>query len=300
MDRFTALQIFVRVVESGSFSQAAREFGVGQPAVSKQIAALERRLGVQLLNRTSRGLRPTPSGLDLYQSGTRLLDDLDIAESRVADSHGRPSGTVRLAAPPMLTTLMIVPKLPGFFADFPDVKLEFAVSARLADLVQDDIDLAIRVGQLDDSGLVARRVGSMRNVTVASAAYLGAQGIPMRPNDLSGHRLVAHRSQGAVTAWRFRDGEGHMSVPVTAQFSCDNPTDLHAAVLAGLGICQAARGLFEAELQSGEVAEVLGDFAPEAAPIHLVYANGRLPKRVRAVSEFVTRCISEQPSVRLD
>lgn len=299
MDRISALQFFVRVVDSGSFSQAARELGVGQPAVSKQIAALERRLGVQLLNRTSRGLRPTPSGTDLYQSAVTLLADLDDAESRIAGQHGSPRGSVRLAAPPSLTDMMIVPKLPGFFSDYPDVSIELVVSERHADLVQDGLDLAIRVGNLDDSGLVARRIGSMQIATVASSAYLARLGAPATPDDLEQHQHVAHRFRGAPADWMFSGPGGPVVKPALARFSCNQSADLHAAVLGGLGIAQSARALFEADLEAGRVVELLAGFRPDPAPIHLVYASQRMPHRVRVLSDFIVQCIDQQPNLRI-
>jgi LysR family transcriptional regulator, regulator for bpeEF and oprC len=198
MDQIAALQFFVRVVESGSFSQAARELGVGQPAVSKQVAALERRLGAQLLNRTSRALRPTPAGADFYDAAVRILGDLHDAESCVALGQERPSGTVRIAAPPIMTSMTIVPKLPDFFLRFPGVAVEFVISERYADLLQEGLDVAIRVGNLDSSGLIARRIGSMQLATVASPAYLASHGLPLKPSDLVAHRVLPNRFRGAI------------------------------------------------------------------------------------------------------
>lgn len=299
MDRMVALQFFVRVVESGSFSQAARELGVGQPAVSKQVAALERRLGAQLLSRTSRGLRPTPAGADFYEAATRILGDLDDAESRIANGHKQPSGAVRVAAPPVLTSKMIVPELPDFFARFPGITVNFVVSERYANLVQEGLDLAIRVGNLDNSGLVARRIGSMQFVTVASPAYLARYGVPLKPSDLDTHHLLANRHVSAVSNWHFTNSERDIITPMAGRFSCNIPADMHAAALAGIGIVQSARALFEAELRSGHVVEVLADFVAEPLPIHAVYSSTRVPHRVRVMSDFIAQCVDKQASLRL-
>jgi len=299
MDRIAALQFFARVVESGSFSQAARELGVGQPAVSKQVAALERRLGAQLLNRTSRGLRPTPAGVDFYEAATRLLGDLEDAESRVAEGQGRPTGSVRVGVPPLLTSMMIVPELPEFFRRYPDVSVEFVVSERYADLVQEGIDLAIRVGTLDSSGLVARRIGSMQIATVASIEYLAIHDRPLHPSDLDRHELVTNRYLGATSDWLFKNCEQQIISPTSKRLSCNSPADIHAAVLAGIGIAQSARGLFDADLQSGKVVELLADFIPDPLPIHALHASGRVPRRVRVVSDFIEQCLEKQPSLRL-
>jgi len=300
MDRIAALQFFVRVVESGSFSQAARELGVGQPAVSKQIAALEKRLGVQLLNRTSRKLRPTPVGVDFYEDAIQTLRYLDDAENRAANGHERPNGAVRVAAPPILTSMMIVPALPEFFSQFSDVTVEFVVSERYADLIQEGLDMALRVGNLDSSGLVARKIGSMQMITVASPAYLANHGVPLNPSDLHRHQLVANRYLGEMSDWRFRNSQTNILKPVLAKFSCNNPADVHAAVLAGLGLAQSALGLFERELRSGEVVEILRDFVPEPLPIHAIYNSSRIPHRVRVFSDFIAQCLEKQASLRLE
>lgn len=300
MDKLAALQFFVRVVESGSFSQAARELGVGQPAVSKQIAALEQRLGAQLLNRTSRKLRPTPVGVDFYDDAIRMLHDMDEAESRVTNGHARPSGPIRVAAPPMLTSMMIVPALPDFFSEFPDVAVEFVVSERYADLIQEGLDMALRIGKLDSSGLFARKIGSMRFATVASPAYLALQGVPLHPSELGRHHLIANRYLGEMSDWHFTNSQSEVVTPVMKRFSCNNPADMHAAVMAGLGVAQSARGLFDRELRSGQVVEILDDFAPAPLPIHLLYNSARITQRVRAFSDFLIECIKNQPSLCME
>lgn len=300
MDRITALQFFVRVVESGSFSQAARELGVGQPAVSKQIAVLEKRLGAQLLNRTSRKLRPTPVGVDFYEDAIRLLRDMDEVESRVVNGHKRLSGAVRLAAPPLFTSMMIVPTLPEFYSQFPDMTVEFVVSERYADLIQEGLDMALRVGNLNRSGLVARKIGSMRLATVASPAYLMHNGVPLHPSELDRHQLIANRHLGEMSDWRFNNSQSDVLKPPLGRFSCNNPADMHAAVLAGLGVAQSSRALFDRELRSGQVMEILGDFVPEPLPIHLLYNSARIPHRLRVFSDFLMQCVHNQPSLRLE
>lgn len=300
MDKLAALQFFVRVVESGSFSQAARELGVGQPAVSKQIAALEQRLGAQLLHRTSRKLRPTPVGVHFYDDAIRMLHDMDEAESRVTDGHARPVGPVRVAAPPMLTSMAIVPALPDFFAEFPAVAVELVVSERYADLIQEGLDMALRIGKLDSSGLFARKIGSMRFATVASPAYLALQGVPQHPSELSQHQLIANRYLGEMSDWRFTNSQNEVVKPAVSRFSCNSPADMHAAVMAGMGVAQSARGLFDKELSAGQVVEILAEFAPEPLPIHVLYNSARIPHRVRAFSDFLLRCMQNQPSLRME
>ncbi len=299
MDRLAGLQFFIRVVDSGSFSQAARELGVGQPTVSKQIAALERRLGAQLLIRTSRALRPTPTGVEFYEAAVRVLSDLDDAESLVGLGHDRPNGAVRVAVPPILTSMIIVPKLPDFYLRFPDVAIEVVVSERHADLVQEGLDLAIRVGHLESSGLVARRIGSMRFATVASPAYLANRGVPTKPSDLTTHSLLPNRYLGAISNWHFTNSDRDTLSPTAGIFSANSPADMRSAALAGLGIVQSARALFDAELRSGDLVELLTDFVADPLPLNAVFSSTRIPHRVRVVSDFIMQCVDEEPSLRL-
>ena len=195
--------------------------------------------------------------------------------------------------------MMIVPKLPDFFMRFPDVTVEFIVSERYADLVQEGIDLAIRVGNLDSTGLVARRIGNMQLATVASPAYLARHGVPLKPSELDTHQLLPNRYRGAISDWYFANTERPIVTPTSARFSCNNPADMHAAALAGLGIVQSARAVFEAELRSGQVMEVLADFVADPLPIHALYSSTRVPHRVRVMSEFIKECVDEQESLRL-
>lgn len=299
MDKVAGLQVFIRVVESGSFSRAARELGLGQPAVSKHVAALERRLGTQLLHRTSRGLGVTPAGADFYSSVVRVLRDLDEAESKAGQGHGSLVGAVRVAVPPTMTGMMFVPRLEGFQRDFPDISVEFAVSDSYADLVREGLDLAIRIGELDSSGLLALGIGSMRMVTVASARYLERAGTPTTPGDLRDHQLLGSRFVGALSTWRFKDREAGELTPHHARFICNEPAAMHAAVVAGLGITQLSYGMFTEELRSGTVCEILRDYAPDPMPIHALYNGPRMPRRVRVVRDFLARCIGEQPGFEL-
>lgn len=297
MDRFSALQLFVRVVDAGSFTQAAAELGLGQPAVSKQIAALERSFDTPLLNRTSRGLNPTAAGQELYESAVRILADLDDTESRIGRGSASPAGLVRFATPPALVRMYVVPRLPAFLAQYPDVSVELSVSERHADLIRDGIDIALRVGQLNDSGLVARRVGSLHTCTVATPAYLARHGTPADPSALRGHQLVVAHHHGATVPWPFATPDGPWSFLPAGHVSSNNADDIRAALLAGLGINHGPRALFHADLAAGRLVTLLDDAAPAPLPIHLVYADGRrIPRRVRVFAEFLTDVLATEPA----
>jgi LysR family transcriptional regulator for bpeEF and oprC len=301
MDRFSSLQLFARVVELGSFTRASKELGIGQPAVSKQIAALEAHLGARLLDRTSRGLRATAAGLDLYNSTMRLLADLEEAEARVRGASKGPVGLVRIATPPALGRMYIIPRLPDFIAQFPEISVEFSVAQRLTDLVKEGVDVALRVGSLESSSLVARRIGSMQTVTVAAPEYLVTHGTPTDPQDLVHHKLVTGQTDGEVLPWRFGGESGPWSMVPNGAVRSNDGEDLRAAVLAGLGITHGPSALFQADLQQGRVMRILDPFRPAPVPIHAVCSNGRkMPQRVRVFVDFLAAAFAVEPSLRID
>ncbi|WP_404478125.1 LysR substrate-binding domain-containing protein [Novosphingobium sp. BL-52-GroH] len=298
MDRLSTLQLLIRIVELGSFTRAAQEGGLGQPAVSKQVAALEARLGVRLLERTSRGLKPTAAGLDLYHSAVRLLADLEETESRVRSGISGPAGLVRVATPPALGRMYIIPRLPDFLAQFPEIAVEFSVAQRTVDLVQEGIDVALRVGPLKSSTLIARRIGSMEMLTVATEGYLAARGVPRHPHDLDRHSLIAGHTGGATHDWRFRDEQTVLSVTPVGAVRSDDGEDLRAAVLAGLGILHGPSALLRADLDAGRVVQVLEQFTPEPVPIHLVSTGGRkMAQRVRVFMDFLAATFATDPGL---
>jgi LysR family transcriptional regulator for bpeEF and oprC len=301
MDRFSSLQLFARVVELGSFTRASKELGIGQPAVSKQIAALEAHLGARLLDRTSRGLRATAAGLDLYNSTMRLLADLEEAEARVRGASKGPVGLVRIATPPALGRMYIIPRLPDFIAQFPEISVEFSVAQRLTDLVKEGADVALRVGSLESSSLVARRIGSMQTMTVAAPEYLVTHGTPTDPQDLVHHKLVTGQTDGEVLPWRFGGESGPWSMVPNGAVRSNDGEDLRAAVLAGLGITHGPSALFQADLQEGRVVRILDAFTPAPVPIHAVCSSGRkMPQRVRVFVDFLAAAFAAEPSLRGD
>ena len=275
MDRLDAIKIFVRVVESGSFSAVARELGVGQPAVSKQVASLEAHLGAQLLMRTSRNLSLTEAGRDFYESGARLIGDLEAAESRVGRGQASPSGVVRVTAAHAFSRLYVVPRLPKFFARYPDVGVEMLDSDRTSNLVEEGIDLAIRNGALTDSSLVAKKIGSSPAVLVASTEYLSRRGEPTKPSDCDSHDAVLFVSQEGVRPWRLGGRLGPVSYQPRGSFRTNGGEQMREAVLAGLGITQAPLWLFSRDLAAGSVKRILMGHEPAPVTISAVRPAGR-------------------------
>jgi LysR family transcriptional regulator, regulator for bpeEF and oprC len=301
MDRIDALHVFVRVVESGSFSKAARDLGVGQPYVSKTVAAIEARLGVQLLTRTSRALRVTPAGLDYYDSARQLLDAFTAAEERVTSGQIAPSGLVRITSSPAFARMFVVPKLAEFQARYPEVMIEMNVSGSQVDLIGQGMDVAIRIGQLADSSLTARRIGTMRMMTVASAEYVRERGRPERPADLVGHERIAYVFHGEVMGWQFNAPDCELMVDSAGFFRTNDAEHLRGAVMAGLGVAHSGSWIFADALADGDVIELLSQYASPPSPIHALSASGRrMPSRVRLFVDFLAEICAREPELRLE
>jgi LysR family transcriptional regulator, regulator for bpeEF and oprC len=298
MDHIGVMRVFVRVVESGSFSAVAREAGVGQPAISKQITALETHLGAQLLRRTSRSLSLTEAGQDFYEAAVRLIDDLQAAESRVGKGQTAPSGLVRVTVAPVFGRLYVVPRLHDFFARYPDISVEFIVSDRVINLVEEGIDLAIHNGELTDSTLIVRRIASTPVITVASAAYLVQHETPASPTDLDGHRCVIFSPQGVPRAWGFKGKFGDIEYRPQGHFRTNDADQIRAAVLSGLGLAHAPGWLFAPEIAGGSVRRVLSDYEPAPLPISAVHPAGRrLATKVRVFIDFLVEVFAAEPSL---
>ena len=300
MDKLDAMRIFVRVVESGSFSQAARDLNVSQPTVSKQLAALEARLGTQLLARNSRTLAVTPAGQDYYEAVLRVLQDIDAIEEKIVEGQSAPSGLVRVTLSPALGRMFVIPRLLDFRERFPDVAIEMEVSSRQVDLIEEGIDVAIRIGRLSDSALVARHIGDMQMITLASAGYLARHGTPRTLDELRTHQRIAYVYQGDIVGWGFHVDGRPVTVDGGGAFRTNDAEHVRGAVLAGLGIAHHASWLFTDVLASGEVVRILAEHAPPPFPINAVTVAGRrMPSRVREFIDFLAAICAEEPQLRV-
>ena len=288
MDRLDAIRLFVRLVECGSFSAVGREEGIGQPAVSKQIVALERHLGAQLVLRTSRRVVITEAGQTFYESAKELVDDFDALESSVGERQQSPRGLVRINTAPAHGRLCITPLLPEFFQRYPDVAIELSVSEQHVDLVGEGVDLAIRHGRLVDSSLTARKLSETELVLVASSGYLAAKGVPTRLSDLDMHTCIVFARGRERRPWSLKVGQETVSYVPHGSLLTGDAEHIRAAVLCGLGIAHAPFWLLAEEIRSGQVQVLLPDLQPERLPIHLVYAAGRrVPMRVKVFIEYL-------------
>ncbi|MGJ4940765.1 LysR family transcriptional regulator [Bradyrhizobium sp. HKCCYLS1011] len=291
MDRLQAMAAFVRVVETGSFSGAAKQLGVGQPAVSKIIAQLEARLQVRLLLRSTHGLTPTEAGLRFYERARLAIQEADEAELQARGAGRGLSGRLRVSAATTFARLMIVPRLPDFLARHPELEIDVVLDDRVIDLVSEGIDLGLRMGELSDTSAVARRIASGGRSVVATPAYLARAGTPMVPADLAAHEAVMYSQLG--NAWTFRRDGTEASVVVRGRLSVSAAEGIRAAVLADMGLAVASDWMFGPELASGAVRRVLADWSLPRLDLWAVFPTGRLASaKARAFAEFVEESLS--------
>ncbi|PWC17092.1 LysR family transcriptional regulator [Brenneria roseae subsp. roseae] len=293
MDRFLLMTCFARAVETGSFSAAARDLGLGQPNVSRYVAALEEHLQTRLLLRTTRRLMLTPEGERYYAEVRRILDA--VAESSLRDET-EPTGLLRVACPTALAHAFVLPQVPAFLARFPGLALDLQIGDRYVNLVDEGAELAIRIGHLEDSALRARRIGMFERVCVASATYLARHGMPREPDDLLGHDCIVYTLLSSGSTWHFRDSE----VPVSGRLRVNSPQAVHEAVNAGVGIAHGPRWLFEDGLENGNLKLLLGGCEAPPVPIQILYvANRLLPKRAIAFMDFIAEAFTHIPALNV-
>lgn len=289
MNPLSDIAVFVRVVESGSFTRAAESLEISKAAVSKYVTRLEQRLGARLLHRTTRRLSPTEAGQALFARSATALAELAEAEHEVAQFTAKPSGMLRVSAPTYFGTTTLAPELRHFRARYPEVTLDFDLSDRLVDLVKERFDVAVRISTLKDSNLVAMRLAPMPLVTVGAPSYFRRRKPPETPADLAAHDCLGYSIVRTPEEWRFRSPGGQrIAVRIRSPIRCNNDFALKQFVLDGLGLAVFPRFFVEQELASGRVLQVLADYpAPELA-MHAVYETRRhlLPK-VRAFLDFL-------------
>jgi DNA-binding transcriptional LysR family regulator len=297
MDRLQAMAAFVRVVDSGSFSGAARQLGVGQPAVSKTIAQLEERLQVRLLVRSTHALTPTDAGLRFYERARLAIEEVDEAELEARGAGAGLTGRLRFSAATTFARLMIVPRLAEFLARHPSLDIDVILDDRIIDVVSEGIDIALRMGTLADSSAVARKIASGGRSVVATPAYLAHAGTPKVPADLAHHHALIYSVLS--DNWTFRRGETETSVTVRGRLRLSAAEGIRAAVLADMGLAVASDWMFAPELASGAVTRVLPDWMLSPIDLWAIFPTGRLASaKARAFADFVEAILkSKEASV---
>ncbi len=282
------METFVCVVDTGSFSSAARQLGVGQPAVSKSIAQLEERLGVRLLLRSTRGLTPTDAGQTFYEGARKAIAEADEAEHAARGSKASLSGRVKVSAAVTFARLHILPHLKTFLDQHPDLNIDIILDDRNIDLLEEGIDVSLRMGTLSDSSMTARKIAQGQRILVGSPAYFAAAGTPQIPAELTAHQVIIHSPSMEGGALAFRHGSTEISVNVGGRVRVNAAEGVRATVLAGMGIAVASEWMFAPELGRGEVIRVLAEWELPPVGLWAVYPSGRMASaKARAFVEFV-------------
>ncbi|MGC2498254.1 MAG: LysR family transcriptional regulator [Acidobacteriaceae bacterium] len=276
MDRLREMQVFVRVVEAGSFSAAARDLKLGQPAISKMIAALEDRLSVRLLVRSTRQLSPTEAGTAFYERALRAIAEANEADAAAQGVGAGLEGRLRICAPVTFARLHLVPKLGAFLNVHPKLRLELVMDDRMIDLVAENIDAALRLGVLTDSSLKARRLAQAERYVVATPTYWAQRGIPSIPADLLEHDGIIYGQSSGGQEWHFRRGTSETSIRLRARLTLSAAEGVREAVLAGQGFAITSRWMFAPELASGAIVSVLKEWALLPMDLWVIYPSGRL------------------------
>nr|WP_314985388.1 LysR family transcriptional regulator [uncultured Pantoea sp.] len=283
MDKLLLMRCFVRTVETGSFSAAGIDLGLGQPNISRHVATLEEHLQTRLLHRSTRKLSLTPEGERYYLETRRILEAVEESESSFRENV-TPTGLLRVACPTALAHTFLVPHIPDFLERNPEMALDLQINDRYINLVDEGAELAIRIGHLEDSAMHARRLGMFERVCVASNKYLTKYGTPDTPEDLKKHECLIYTLLTTGATWRFKD----ITVPVSGRLRVNSPEAIQKFVNAGIGIAQGPEWLFKEGLESGELQLLLTGYTASPVPIQAVYvANRLLPKRAIVFMDFV-------------
>jgi len=293
MNRFATMEAFVRVVETGSFSSAARQLNIGQPSISKMVAQLEERLGVRLLLRSTHGLTPTEAGISFFERAKRSLEAADEAELAARGAAAGLSGRLRICAATTFARLHLIPRLPEFLAQHPKLDIAVVLDDRNVDLVEAGIDLALRMGTLTESNLTARKIGQSRRLVLGTPSFFAKGGEPAVPADLLAHQAVIYDLRGGGAGWIFKQGVTEASVNIKGRISVTAAEGMREAVFADLGFAIASEWMFSPELANGRVKEVLSDWRLPPLELWAVFPTGRrVGAKARAFATFVEQQFS--------
>jgi LysR family transcriptional regulator for bpeEF and oprC len=302
MNKLQAMQVFVRVVETGGVTRAADSLHMPKATATTLIQQLEGTLGVKLLNRTTRSVNVTPDGAAYYSRCVAILAEIRETEESLAQRHASPQGRLRVEVPTLMARLVIVPALPTFFARYPDIDLQLGCSERRSDLIEEGIDCAVWSGELQDSTLIARRVGLLYFGTCASPAYIAAHGEPHHPDDLNAHRCINHFSPrtGKMFDWVFVKNGARIQASLRGYIALDDENSYVTAVEAGLGIAQIPAFVLKEAMERGSLELLLGDWFPDPAPLSVVYPENRhLSSKIRVFVDWVAELFSEHDGIQL-
>jgi LysR family transcriptional regulator, regulator for bpeEF and oprC len=302
MNKLQAMEVFARVVETGGLARAADSLQLPKATATTLIQQLEASLGVKLLNRTTRKVSVTTDGAAYYPSCLAILALVRETEESLGQRHASPQGLLRVEVPTLIARLVIVPALPGFFARYPDIQLELGCSERRADLIEEGIDCAVWIGELEDSTMIARRIGLLYFGTCAAPSYLAAHGQPRHPDELTAHRCINHFSPrtGKIFEWVFAKNGVRTQTLLRGHIALDDENSYVAAAEAGLGVAQIPAFVLKEAMERGSLELLLGDWFAEPAPLNVVYPQNRhLSVKIRVFVDWVAELFSEDDGIQL-
>lgn len=296
MDRLTSMEVFVKVVETGSFVAAAEALGISRPMASKHVIGLEDQLGVRLLNRTTRKIAMTEAGQHFFARCQEIFSQIDEAVQEAGQHQAEPQGKLRINAPVSFSRVHLTRAIAGFQRAHPRISIELILNDRLVDIVEDGFDLAIRIGRLRDSSLIARRLAPCRLVVCAAPTYLAEHGEPRTAEDLKDHNCLVYTQFSESDGWRLRRGEETTSVPVTGSFCSNAGAAVVEAAVAGLGIVLEPSFMVGAHVETGALVPLLTDYEPTELGIYAVYPQSRLlARKVRVFIDYLSDHFGPEP-----
>jgi len=297
MDELSGMELFIKVVDANSFTEAAKMLGITPSAVSKQITRLEDRLGVQLLNRTTRRIAMTDVGAAYYERCVRIMAEVQEAEAVVSNLYTKPRGLLRVSVPVILGQLHFAPAAPLFLTENPEVQLELIMNDRYVDLIEEGFDLVVRIDELPDSSMVAKRLAPNRRVVCAAPRYFEAHGSPETPDDLMRHNCLTYGPHYPHKEWFFKTGDTRRAVRVSGNFQTNNAQALRIAALGGLGLALLPTFIVGNDLRQGLLRPVLSQYVSSDTAIYALYPHSRhLSPKVRAFVDFMAQRFGPNPS----
>lgn len=289
MDRLDAMSVLLAVVEQGSLSAASRHLRSPLATVSRKVSELEAHLNARLLQRTNRRVALTEAGRAYVEAAREILGRVEEAERTAAGEYSAPKGELTMTAPIVFGRLHVLPVVVDFLKAYPEINLQLMLGDRLSNLVEDHIDLALRIGHLPDSNLIATRLGAIRRTVYASPDYLAQHTAPRHPSDLSTHDCITFESMASTRSWTFSDGKHDLAVPIRSRLAVNTAEAAVDAAVAGLGITRVLSYQAARAETAGLLVPLLADFEPQPAPVQLVYpSQGLVPLKLRALIDFAT------------
>lgn len=296
MDKLDAMNALVKVVASGSYAEAARRLGLTRSAVSKAVMELETELGARLLDRTTRRVTPTEAGLAYYERCVAILAQVEETEAQVSRLHDEPKGVLKINAPMSFGTLYLSAAVADFMRRYTDLKIELMLTDRYIDPLEEGVDITVRIGNLADSSLIARRIAPARVVLVASPAYLARHGEPKVPADLTSHRCLQYGHTTSMQRWQLTENGQTVSAPIGTCMASNNGDALREAAINGIGIARLPTFIVGHDLQAGRLLAVLPDHSPPPGSVYAVYAPNRyLAAKTRLFIDFIVERFGPKP-----